>query len=61
MSGANPAFLAKQLGHSLEMFFSVYANWINGDDDREMAKIEASIMQNSPDLSLKNKSPNKSV
>ena len=59
MSGANPAFLAKQLGHSLEMFFSVYANWINGDDDdREMAKIEASLTQNSPDLSLKSKSLN---
>jgi integrase len=51
MAGANPAFLAKQLGHSLEMFFNVYADWINGNDnDREMAKIEASLSRFSPEL-----------
>lgn len=44
MAGANPAFMARQLGHSLEMFFKVYAKWIDGkNDDREMAKIEAAI------------------
>lgn len=44
MSGAKPAFLAKQLGHSLMMFFTVYANWItSSDDDREMEKIEESL------------------
>jgi integrase len=54
MSGANPAFLAKQLGHSLEMFFNVYADWINGsDDDREMAKIEAALGRVNPKLTLK--------
>lgn len=41
MSGANPAFIAKQLGHSLKMLFEVYADWITGDqDEQEMAKIE---------------------
>ena len=51
MAGANPGFLAKQLGHSLEVFFRVYADWINGsDNDREMAKIEASLNQISPEL-----------
>ncbi len=44
MAGANPAFMARQLGHSLEMFFRVYAKWIDGqNDDREMAKIQAAI------------------
>lgn len=44
MSGANPGFLAKQLGHSKQMFFAVYADWIDGEsDEREMAKIEAAI------------------
>lgn len=46
MSGANAAYMAKQMGHSTEMFFKVYADWINGaDDDREMAKIEHAIKQ----------------
>jgi integrase len=44
MAGANPAFMANQLGHSLEMFFKVYAKWIGGrQDDEEMAKIQHSI------------------
>lgn len=44
MAGVNPAFMARQLGHSLEMFFKVYAKWIDGQhDDREMAKIETAI------------------
>lgn len=44
MVGVNPAFMARQLGHSLDMFFKVYAKWIDGQhDEREMAKIEAAI------------------
>ncbi|MBZ2206540.1 site-specific integrase [Massilia soli] len=44
MSGAKPAFLAKQLGHSLRMFFDVYAKWISSVDDQlEMAKVNAAI------------------
>ncbi len=54
MSGAKPAFLAKQLGHSLMMFFSVYADWINStENDREMDKIELSLKQVNPTLTLK--------
>ncbi|MBC7685555.1 MAG: tyrosine-type recombinase/integrase, partial [Bdellovibrionales bacterium] len=46
MSGAKPAFLAKQLGHSLRMFFDVYAKWISSVDDRlEMAKVDDAIRQ----------------
>lgn len=44
MSGVKPGFMASQLGHSLRMFFTVYAKWISGsDDDREMAKLERAI------------------
>eukprot|EP01041_Mallomonas_annulata_P031753 gene31753-54106_t len=46
MAGANPAFMARQLGHSVETFFKVYAQWIEGlSDDREMAKIERAIAE----------------
>jgi integrase len=33
--GAKPAFIAKQLGHTLQVFFSTYARWIESDDDRD--------------------------
>jgi integrase len=49
MSGARPAFLATQLGHSLRVFFDVYAKWINSKDDREeIAKVDQAIAQLSP-------------
>lgn len=54
MGGAKPAFMAKQLGHSLQMFFNVYSKWISSDDDmREMDRIEAAINANSPELTQK--------
>lgn len=52
MSGAKPAFLAKQLGHSLRMFFTVYAKWITSeDDDREMEKTRGCNRRKSPEIS----------
>lgn len=46
MSGAKPAFLAAQLGHSLRVFFDVYAKWIGSrDDNLEMAKLNDAIGQ----------------
>lgn len=33
----NPAWCAKQLGHSVEMFLKTYAKWIDGARDREIA------------------------
>lgn len=49
MNGVKPGFMAAQLGHSLRMFFTVYAKWISGaDDDREMEKLEAGISQSAP-------------
>ena len=33
MSGMNPAFIAQQLGHSVQMLLSTYARWINSSSD----------------------------
>jgi integrase len=45
MSGANPAWVARQLGHaSSKMLFEVYARWIEGaDKGLERGKVEAWI------------------
>lgn len=49
MAGGKPAFLASQLGHTLEQFFNVYATWIRSDDDAaEMAKIIAGRSEIAP-------------
>ena len=49
MAGMTPAFCAKQLGHSVEMFLKTYAKWIDGDrDSAEMARLESAI---APELS----------
>jgi integrase len=34
-SNAEPAFLAKQLGHTLAVFYSTYASWIETETDRK--------------------------
>ncbi len=41
--GMKPAYCAKVLGHSLEMFFSVYADWIDIDESKAQAKLWAQI------------------
>lgn len=47
MAGINPAFSARQLGHDVNVYLTVYAKWISGaDDDTEMAKLDYS--QNFP-------------
>jgi integrase len=44
MAGMKPAFCARQLGHSVEIFHSTYAKWIDGEADAgEMALLERSI------------------
>lgn len=41
MSGMNPAFIAQQLGHSVQMLLSTYARWINSTTDwHELDKLE---------------------
>lgn len=44
MAGANPAYVAAQLGHATQVLFTVYARWIHGESNAlELAKIEAAI------------------
>jgi integrase len=44
MAQMAPAFCARQLGHSIEMFLRTYAKWIDGSrDDAEMQRLESSI------------------
>lgn len=41
MSGLNPAFIAQQLGHSVQMLLSTYARWINSSSDwQELEKLQ---------------------
>lgn len=43
MSGMNPAFIAGQLGHSVQMLLSTYARWINSASDwHELDKLDPS-------------------
>lgn len=40
MAGMNPAFVANQLGHSVQILLSTYAKWIHGETSKaEMEKI----------------------
>ncbi len=44
MAGMTPAFCARELGHSVEMFLRTYAKWVdNVRDDAEMARLESSM------------------
>jgi integrase len=49
MAGMTPAFCAKQLGHSVEVFSRTYAKWLDrGQNDMEMARRETSLSPDSP-------------
>lgn len=44
MSGLNPAFIAQQLGHSVQMLLSTYARWLNSSSDwSELEKLKIGI------------------
>ena len=44
MAGMTPAFCAKQLGHSVEVFLTTYSKWMDGEqNDLEMARLEAAL------------------
>jgi integrase len=48
MAGMTPAFCAKQLGHSVEMFLRTYSKWLNGAQDAlEMQRLEQALSANS--------------
>ena len=41
MAGVNPAFIAGQLGHSVQVLLSTYARWLNSPNDwGELGKLE---------------------
>lgn len=49
MAGMTPAFCAKQLGHSVEMFLRTYSKWLDGDqNDLEMQRLEAALSPSYP-------------
>lgn len=44
MAGMNPAFCARQLGHSVEIFLRTYSKWLDGDANlAEMARLEMTL------------------
>jgi integrase len=44
MSGMNPAFIAQQLGNTVQVLLSTYARWINSSSDwSEIAKLDLGI------------------
>lgn len=44
MAGMTPAFCAKQLGHSIEMFLRTYSKWLDGaQNDLEMNRLESAL------------------
>lgn len=44
MSGMNPAFIAGQLGHSVQVLLSTYARWLSSSTDwTEIGKLESKI------------------
>lgn len=46
MAGRTPAWCARQLGHSVEMFLRNYSKWLGGEqDDREVAALESWLAQ----------------
>lgn len=45
MSGMNPAFIAGQLGHSVQVLLTTYAKWLNSANDwSELAKLEMRVI-----------------
>lgn len=44
MAGMTPAFCARQLGHSVELFLGTYSRWLDGrQNDLEMQRLERAI------------------
>lgn len=44
MASMTPAFCARQLGHSVDMFLRTYSKWLDGEqNDLEMQRLEAAL------------------
>ncbi|MES2264299.1 MAG: DUF3596 domain-containing protein [Pseudomonadota bacterium] len=50
MNNVLPAYMAKQLGHSLKVFYEHYAKWIPTGTEVEQDKLDAAINQNAHTL-----------
>jgi integrase len=49
MSGVTPAYGARQMGHSVEMFLRTYTRWIDGGhNELELGKVEAMLSSPEP-------------
>lgn len=48
MSGCNPAYAAGQMGHSVQVFFKVYAKWIQGQANLEQHEKLLGYLSNAP-------------
>jgi integrase len=45
MSGMNPAFIAGQLGQSVQVLLSTYTKWLNSANDwAELAELEKNVI-----------------
>lgn len=45
MAGMNPAFIANQLGHSVQMLLTTYAKWLSSTTDwTELGKLETALI-----------------
>ena len=45
MSGMNPAFIAGQLGHSVQVLLSTYTKWLNSANDwAVLAELEKNVI-----------------
>lgn len=51
MAGVTPAFAAKQMGHSVQMFLKTYARWVDGAlNEFEMDKLESILQPQVPSI-----------
>lgn len=49
MAGMTPAFCARQLGHSVEIFLGTYSKWLDGSQNElEMARLESALSPERP-------------
>jgi len=49
MAGLTPAYVARQMGHAVEMFYRVYSRWIDGaDKGAELRKLDQFLRRGQP-------------
>ena len=53
MAGLKPAYIARQMGHTLQVLYTTYARWIDeADKGAEAATLAAALSEFVPNLSL---------